>query len=315
MRAQRMGSDGHLSGDLRPLGPEDPARVWDGRLTREQRKADIEHERAQLIECMRLNPPRFSSTVRRDPLRSWMPILPDHVPRCRICTLPSVKGLCAGCKRLGKLYGQPLDSLEFLAIVEKTEQPERMMWDWKDLTTVVDGSNQRPPLGWLSDIAAGLSSYVEAHRDRLLADSPLLTWIPSRAPLFMSAMRLAAERGVFSRPLTSSGHKRSEWYQHGSTQAERISRTVADWNVDEAVVAGRPVLLFDDVFVTGASVFSYAAALRQAGATEVRGVVVGRHIQMTHCDYHDAARIERASRGLAWSPAPASVYRPSGDQQ
>lgn len=243
-------------------------------------------------------------------LPSWMAILPDHIPRCDICTLPNVNALCASCKRLERSYGQPLDSLELLAIVEKTSPPERVMWEWKDRTTFVDGRWQCPPLGWLTDIAAGLSSYMEAHGDRLLAGDPIMTWVPSRAPLMVAAMRTAAERGWFSKALTVSGDKLGTWYQHGSSQTDRLSRTLADWQVLEGVVADRAVVLFDDVFVTGASMFSYAAALRAAGAAEVRGIVVGRHVHMKHVDYYDAARIERASRGLTWSPVHASVYRP-----
>jgi hypothetical protein len=46
-------------------------------------------------------------------------------------------------------------------------------------------------------------------------------------------------------------------------------------------VAGHRILLLDDTFVTGASVFGAAAALREHGATVVDPVVIGRHIQPT----------------------------------
>jgi len=62
------------------------------------------------------------------------------------------------------------------------------------------------------------------------------------------------------------------------------------------------VLLLDDVFVTGASLFSYAKALRLAGATEVRGVAIARHVSTRHCNYFDALRIIRRSAGWEWSP-------------
>lgn len=46
-----------------------------------------------------------------------------------------------------------------------------------------------------------------------------------------------------------------------------------------ANVAGERVLLVDDTFTTGASLFSAAAALRRAGATISGPVVLGRHVQ------------------------------------
>ncbi|MGH8987659.1 MAG: hypothetical protein ACRDXC_03545 [Acidimicrobiales bacterium] len=46
-----------------------------------------------------------------------------------------------------------------------------------------------------------------------------------------------------------------------------------------ADVAAQRVLLLDDTFVSGAKLFSAAAALRQHGATVVGPVVIGRHIQ------------------------------------
>jgi len=65
-------------------------------------------------------------------------------------------------------------------------------------------------------------------------------------------------------------------------QEQRLERTADDWRVDQETVAGRSVVLIDDVFVSGASMFSYAQALRQAGAKEIRAIAIGRHISDNH---------------------------------
>ena len=80
-----------------------------------------------------------------------------------------------------------------------------------------------------------------------------------------------------------------------------------DWATGGASVTGRSVLLLDDVFVTGASILSYAAALRQAGAADVRGVVVVRHLRGLDSDYFDALRAVRHEREWTWLPSRAAV--------
>jgi hypothetical protein len=58
-------------------------------------------------------------------------------------------------------------------------------------------------------------------------------------------------------------------------------------------LAGRSVLLIDDTWTTGASARSAAATLKQAGASTVAMVVIGRHL---HREYGDN---DRRLRGLA----------------
>jgi hypothetical protein len=90
---------------------------------------------------------------------------------------------------------------------------------------------------------------------------------------------------------------------------ERLARTPEDWLIPRAGAPRGPVLLFDDMFVSGASMFSYAAALRQAGATEIRSVCIGRHVPDTHWDYWDAARILRGAGEFRWTPEREVVHR------
>jgi predicted phosphoribosyltransferase len=63
-------------------------------------------------------------------------------------------------------------------------------------------------------------------------------------------------------------------------------------------LAGEPVLLIDDMWTTGASAQSAAAALRRAGAGPVAAVVLGRHLNR---EWHENDRRLRAiARPFDW---------------
>ncbi len=137
-----------------------------------------------------------------------------------------------------------------------------------------------PPRSELLPLASGLSAYLEYERERLLADSAIVTAVPSRAPVINQALRQAAESGGFTVTCQVTGQKTGSWSQHTSSQQERFSRTVTDWSVDPDLVEGRMVLLLDDVWVTGVSVFTYARSLLAAGASAVRALVVVRNVPL-----------------------------------
>src|SRR4051794_11303643 len=289
---------------------EFPLLKWTRRLSAAERRADRESDAPDaetLVRCALAGGP----VPRRDPdcrehmlpphngRLAWHQILPLSVPQCRICTLPSSTGTCAGCMRLVAALGQPADTLEMLAMARTREEPESTFWAWKERAAA--NGTEHGPSDWLSGTDAALSSYVDRHADRLLEGDPVVTFVPTRAALVAAAFRRAGERhwspGIEPR---STGKKVGKWFQHESNQVERLSRTADHWSV-EADVVERPVLLFDDVFVSGASMFSYAHALKRAGATEVRAVAVVRHIDARNPDYHDAARITRRTQPLSWS--------------
>jgi phosphoribosylpyrophosphate synthetase len=182
------------------------------------------------------------------------------------------------------------------------------MYSWKDGAILHD----HPVFGAsfesrLDPVAAALSAYLETHQYRLLEQDPILTAVPSRAPLIGRTMQRAGQAGWFARQIQSTGEKRGAWFQHLGDQVERCSRTEHDWDVRSETVEGRHVLLLDDVFVTGTSVFSYAKALQKAGAATVRAVVVVRHVSRRSPHYSDAWRIARRTHDLAWSPARSRV--------
>jgi hypothetical protein len=181
------------------------------------------------------------------------------------------------------------------------------MYRWKNETINRDGVWHHPA-DYLHHMVSRLSAYVEAQSDRLLADDPVLTYIPSRAPLIAITFHLAADMNWYALTLVQSGAKQGDWAQHGRDPAERLTLTAADWQVLTDRVAGRPVVLFDDVFLTGASMFSYATALKAAGATAVRGLAIGRDVSYTHRDYYDALRILKRTQDFQWSPSRPNIY-------
>lgn len=287
-----------------------PLHRWTRPLTAEERDQEVAADRWRLHLVDILNPPKEAEEAGERCLSRWRPILTREVPTCRVCTLPYRDRLCGGCKKLVARFGFVPDSLEFLAVVDKRTPPESLMWDWKEQTTLVDG-RWTGPHDLLTEIAMCLAAYTESHADRLLEGDPVIAALPSRAPLIAAAFAVAKQQERLSLRLSEVGAKSGDWFQHEMHgQAERLSRRMDDWDVHADAVAGRPVLLFDDVFVSGASMFSFAAALKRAGAREVRAVAVGRHIADNHNNYYDAARILRRTRAWYWSAGRAVVTRP-----
>lgn len=283
----------------------EPLLAWTRPLTSAERDADIWSDFTG-IDGLEFTtaPPLWNG---------WCPVLPGDVPQCPICTLPTRQGRrCAGCQKLCEIHGRPIDTLEFLAITNKREGPERLMWDWKENTALVDGV-WRPRYSCLGMVADALSEYLHAHAHQLLAGDPIQTAVPSlgsRAPVIAAVSALAASDGKPSLDLTETGSKVGDWLQHKmSGQAQRLERTRHDWRVCEHTVADRPVVLVDDLFVTGASMSSYAQALRDAGATEIRAIAIGRHIAANYANYGDALRIVRRTREFGWSPERARRVR------
>lgn len=283
-----------------------PLLAWTRPLSPAERLADWESDR---------RPPVFRVNPTDDPdaheLTGWWPILPPDVPQCPVCKLPfRAAKVCQRCKKLLARYGEALESVEFLTIVNKRDPPETLIWAWKEETVKVNGVWQHDE-SLVMPLGSHLWAYLDAHAERLLAGDPIVTAIPSRAPLINAAFHVAAEKGSSVVKLTRSGKKVGEWFQHGTTTAQRLGRTTNDWEIRPEAVVGRPVVLFDDVFVSGASMFSFAIALKAAGATEVRGVAIGRHVAHNYRDYHDALRIVRRRSPFYWSANRANVYHAS----
>jgi predicted amidophosphoribosyltransferase len=231
-----------------------------------------------------------------------LPVLPPSVSRCSTCLIPTVRqtGRCRSCEQLRHALSAPLRSLEFLTMATASSNQHRVLAACKDEIR----ERGAAPAEWLRRYAAALSAYSEAHRLRLLVDGELVTAVPSGAPTVEAAFAVAAERGWFAPTITPSGAKAREWSSREGELTDRLALRADSWRVDVDVVRGRAVVLFDDVFVTGATVYSYADALRCAGAVEVRAVVLERVVDARvhggH-DHLDALRDVRDVGPYDWS--------------
>lgn len=77
--------------------------------------------------------------------------------------------------------------------------------------------------------------------------------------------------------------------------------------VADAEVTGQRVLLIDDTWTTGGAMQSAAAALRQAGAAAVAGMVIGRHLHLDF-DWNSGSSTEdykRLPRRFDWTTCAA----------
>lgn len=87
------------------------------------------------------------------------------------------------------------------------------------------------------------------------------------------AERFAAELGLSFEP-AALVRRRGGGRQAGRTQAIRRRQARGSFRARAPLVAGRPVVLVDDVLSTGATADAAARALRLAGATCVRVAVL-----------------------------------------
>ncbi len=131
-----------------------------------------------------------------------------------------------------------------------------------DVATTVPSNSQSRPFDHLADIVnSGSGSPIR----------PLLNW----------------DLGVITRDPAASRPGRAE-----------ISP--AAYSIDAPIVAGKNVLLFDDVWTSGASMGSCANALKEAGAQHVIGLTLGRQLPLDR-QYGSTDRIEAELRGRRWS--------------
>ena len=118
-------------------------------------------------------------------------------------------------------------------------------------------------------LAALLAVHL-AHHGSCLGGFDIVVGVPSEARCAPAEIiDLASALRPFHRPILSATGD-------GTKQDLRADR----FRVTESVQGAR-VLLFDDTFTRGPTIFSAAAALQDAGAAIVGPLVLGRHIQPT----------------------------------
>lgn len=307
---------------LMAAAPYTPLLRWSRSLTAEQRALERQHQANAAManfdwaQALRVPPPRRAG-VREDlcpnrpDVAGWWPILPpDVIDCCPWCALPSrSRRRCAGCRTLERAFPAAISTLEFLCCADVATPPESFIHTWKKETGLHDHPILGPCYAETADsIAAPLSAYLEAQAARLLRGRPVVTSVPSRAPLIATTMNAARGYGWFACDVQVSGLKRGSWAQHtAQDKVERQSRTEHDWEVDAAVVRGHDVVLLDDVFVTGTSIFSYAAALKSAGARSIRAIAIVCHVSLRSPHYSDASTIAGRTHDLTWTATRSQV--------
>jgi hypothetical protein len=199
---------------------------------------------------------------------------------CPVCATPKRSlryEACPECKELAHLHGGALRSFEMVTLSTPQEGFETQVREWKDFwRCAVDG----PGEDLARRVAAPLSSYLDAHAAALgLNDRrSLLTWVPSSSELIPRALDRARMDGWFAPRLRRTGElAEGVMRQRQLGHAGRKSKTANDWIVG-GKVKDRKVLLLDDVYTSGASMHSFAAALVVAGAREVSGLALVRNI-------------------------------------
>jgi predicted amidophosphoribosyltransferase len=151
-----------------------------------------------------------------------------------------------------------------------------------------------------ADLSAVLWRFLEQHEQCLAAQLgidgfDLVTTVPSSSterdqvhPLrHMVGSIVQPTRDRYERLLVRSGSEVPE-------RTVDLSKFSA-----ERAIEDETVLLIDDTWTTGANVQSAAGSLKDAGASRVGAVVIGRHI---HDDYHEnETRLRELPRPFNWT--------------
>lgn len=179
--------------------------------------------------------------------------------RCAGCALPPHAGACT--------QGTGLDGI--LCALDYAPPVDRWMLAFKHQGLPALGR----PLGWL---AAGTARRAPAGT-LLVPVPPTLRGLAERG--FDPALELArpvARRARLRLAPRALRRTRDTAAQKTLDAAARRANLAGAFAADARQVAGRDVLLFDDVMTTGATLSEAAGALRAAGATSVRALVVMR---------------------------------------
>jgi hypothetical protein len=145
---------------------------------------------------------------------------------------------------------------------------------------------------------AGLLSLFMTSHQQCLAPFDVVTCLPSRKERTAAAeivTMLKRFESIYQPVLTVGG---------GTTHTASADRFEASPSVE-----GRRVLIIDDTFTTGASVFSATSALRAAGALVENVLVIGRHVNPFK--YQLSADLVEAAKDLKWAEHECVLCRTS----
>lgn len=154
------------------------------------------------------------------------------------------------------------------------------------------------PVSWKRlPLSAILWAVLYKHKsciDRVLGADPIYTWVPSdnqsRGFDHVEEIIKGVKGQWEAHPWVAGVVTRNRSYPRPDrNHVNRLSYRV------NTEVSGRGILLLDDLWTTGGSMVSAAAALKDAGASAVVGLVLGRQVNPSLAG-HDALAAEVADR-------------------
>ncbi len=211
-------------------------------------------------------------------------------PYCKWCSKPIPKsyrdhGLCYECDKKSfiitegkiKIY-EPLIKINAVGIyVLKTAdtQLSKEIWELKNNPSIADKLGE-------------CMVYVINNRYQDLKKMDVVVPVPSgdsKRPYNQAALlaKYISERiGI---PYKDILYKKEEFPpQHSVKLKEKESNVKGKIECKEKIT-GQKVLLIDDTYITGDTKNECARALKDCGAKEIRGLVVGRAVDKTHMEY------------------------------
>lgn len=214
--------------------------------------------------------------------------------------MPSAPGLCGRCGGVcdptypecylcSQVYAGQLNDL-FVCSYSFMPGLESLLHKYKDWANYEWAAK---PLASLLD--RSLAEHRECFALSVGVRDVVYTWVPSNNPrrTFDHLKRI-----LDTAPSTPSLPWEDQIIARSSQHDRPARRQLAPeaYVVNRAALAGRSVVLLDDVWTTGASMASAAAALRDAGAANVVGLVLGRQLNRSYREAESAELYEEIDR-------------------
>ena len=188
-------------------------------------------------------------------------------PTCARCGRPDVpSGLCANC-RVSPLT---IESIRSLAVFDGQLRHAIHAFKYLRVAALADPLGDALARFWLqtpipADVIVPVPLHPRRQRERGYNQAELL------------AKRVSRAAGLPVRP-GALRRTRATAAQMSLGMADRRTNVAGAFQCAEATLRGAVVLLIDDVCTTGATLDACAAALKSAGAAEVRGLTLARAI-------------------------------------